>query len=939
MDVRQEVLNVALAQNLSQLSMISVPEARLRRPEGWRMPDVLIEVAGLKAIIEGEIEHPGAERKALETARKRIEEGVGDIVVAVVYPKELAEVDDFQSIVSKMSKTPLKYQILTFLNLNSSWAQGEVAVLANTLRRTAQELSEDTVINEAVEIMWGGVDKFLQNFKEEAILIRIAEVLGISPPEKKGDLPKFFETTAQVGSLVLLNALIFHETLSAKRVEIRPLGEFSVSPELMKEKLAEVWRWILAEVDYYPIFHLAEGILRQLPAIPKTAEVLLDLVERAQAITSRRYALRHDLVGRIYHRLLHHAKYLGTYYTSIPAAAILLGLALRPEFWPQINWVDVDSIAGFLNVVDLACGTGTLLMAAADTIVDNHIKACYEAGVEPKVKELQKALMEKVIWGFDVLPSAIHLTASTLALRAPDVEVRGMNLFSLPLGVINGEPKLGSVDFLARTSVLTPDLFGAQAPAQRVGPTREEKVSVNLPPLRLCVMNPPFTRNVGGNLLFGWLSPPLRKKLNKALRDAVRRSQIPASVQAGLGAVFVAIAHKYLETGGKVALVLPKALLSGVAWGKTRELLSRFYKVDFIVQSFDPQRWNFSENTDLSEVLLIATRGATDQGDVIFVNLWKNPDNIYDAVRLLRNLENSILPIEEGGTYIQNGREVMGVAFRVRWAELKETLQSWLLHAPFADPTLSRVAKEFVVRGTLNLKGLSPLGRPVHIPMKPLGELVELGPDVKQVETTFKITTSSTNYLAFWDHEASEVVRSSQPYNLHLAPKRGIRSEQVERVWGKAGKALIAERLWLNTQRLAAVYVGTPVLSNVWWPLRGDEKVLKALVLWLNSTLGLLSLVASRVETRGAWTKFKKQNLQVLPVPNFPTLPSSKMRRILEAFEELKEEPLLPFPEMDADPTRAKIDEVFQEVFGLPDLAPLRERLAREPVVSLRPLS
>jgi hypothetical protein len=37
-------------------------------------------------------------------------------------------------------------------------------------------------------------------------------------------------------------------------------------------------------------------------------------------------------------------------------------------------------------------------------------------------------------------------------------------------------------------------------------------------------------------------------------------------------------------------------------------------------------------------------------------------------------------------------------------------------------------------------------------------------------------------------------------------------------------------------------------------------------VLWLNSTLGVLLLIANRVETMGAWTKFKKPTLSAMPV-------------------------------------------------------------------------
>ena len=49
----------------------------------------------------------------------------------------------------------------------------------------------------------------------------------------------------------------------------------------------------------------------------------------------RRLRCAHDLMGRIYHWLLHHAKYLGTYYTSVSAATLLLKVAL------DLKWSNV----------------------------------------------------------------------------------------------------------------------------------------------------------------------------------------------------------------------------------------------------------------------------------------------------------------------------------------------------------------------------------------------------------------------------------------------------------------------------------------------------------------------------------------------------------------------------------------------------------------------
>ena len=54
----------------------------------------------------------------------------------------------------------------------------------------------------------------------------------------------------------------------------------------------------------------------------------------------------------------------------------------------------------------------------------------------------------------------------------------------------------------------------------------------------------------------------------------------------------------------------------------------------------------------------------------------------------------------------------------------------------------------------------------------------------------------------------------------------------------------------------------TRVLSNVWWPIRvGDVPAEKALVIWLNSSLGLLTILMQRTTTEGGWVAMKKADL------------------------------------------------------------------------------
>ncbi|TIO91454.1 MAG: hypothetical protein E5X90_26895, partial [Mesorhizobium sp.] len=83
----------------------------------------------------------------------------------------------------------------------------------------------------------------------------------------------------------------------------------------------------------------------------------------------------------------------------------------------------------------MACGTGTLLMAASQALTDNFIKfrmSKDEQVNDESLRDLHKLIIEEMLYGYDVLPSAVHLTASTLAMLAPETCFRNMHLYSLP---------------------------------------------------------------------------------------------------------------------------------------------------------------------------------------------------------------------------------------------------------------------------------------------------------------------------------------------------------------------------------------------------------------------------------------------------------------------------------------------------------------------------
>lgn len=116
MPVRQEVLNVLLAQLLQERGLIAAPEQIQNfRHHVRRMPDVLVDFQGLRLAIEGEFSSRSgvdAERRASEAAFRRVEQGIAHIGIALIYPRALRSMA-FARLKEKLAKASLRFAIIT----------------------------------------------------------------------------------------------------------------------------------------------------------------------------------------------------------------------------------------------------------------------------------------------------------------------------------------------------------------------------------------------------------------------------------------------------------------------------------------------------------------------------------------------------------------------------------------------------------------------------------------------------------------------------------------------------------------------------------------------------------------------------------------------------------------------------------------------------------
>jgi len=415
----------------------------------------------------------------------------------------------------------------------------------------------------------------------------------------------------RIALFVLLDALVFHEALATCKGEVHSL-RFAPSTDITSFLDLE-WRKIM-RFDYIPIFSLAHRILLSFPTSPNTETILKQLIHEALKIVSSGVLLKHDLMGRIYHRLLLRTTggYYSTYYTSIPAAWILANLTVKTPN-PHLGWSfgRVENIKE-LKIIDPACGSGTLLSAVYSAVKDSYILSKEE---DLNLEGLHTALLENVLYGWDILNYATHLTLTTLAFHNYKASFSQTNICTLPIGIGSmGEIHLGSLDYLSDQQIFKGRGFTLNAIQKRLSEVRE--VQIKPPECDIVIMNPPFSRSAGTvNIKFGYAKEEVMVLLNRELRKMGKKMGFEGIGQAGLGAYFILLGDRLLKRGGRLSIVIPRAILSGVSWIKIRNKLLENYEIEFIVSNHDPgnlekgiEPWNFSENTDLGEVLIVAKK-------------------------------------------------------------------------------------------------------------------------------------------------------------------------------------------------------------------------------------------------------------------------------------------------------------------------------------------
>ena len=883
-----------------------------------RHADVLVTATGRSpVVVEAEFEPaPEAEKDARERLGLRIngEPRAIEAAVALRYPAAMETAYDLDKALREIT---LSYCVLYEDGTRfpeSGWLQGSVEDLADLVRLVSVPQKE---VEQAADTLEGGIedaatdlDKMSQSRPD--ISTKIASLLGMP------DGPQ----TRRMACAILANALIFHERIAGMHEDINPLLLLGGSNGAqLQDDTLEAWGKIL-DIDYYSIFAIARDILMQLPA-EEAAQVMGKLRATARNVNATGVDNAHDLTGRIFQRLIADRKYLATFYTLPASAALLARLAVAKL--EGVEWGDAEAL-GRLRVGDFACGTGALLSAVYEQIAARHERAGGD------VAKLHPVMMEEVLYGCDVMPSAIHITGSTLSGLQPNVDFGQSRLYTMPYGrQTDGTVKIGSLELLQGSQVQT--LFNTSDPALRTGSLGEEtaaQVNVDIPDgsFDLVIMNPPFTR-AGSDWegseraedsikQFRGLSTDQDTQKAMAAREKNLSKDTCAHGYAGIASTFAALANRKLKPGGVLALVLPLSAAAGISWQMFRQMLAEKYGNITVVSlaAANNDDLSFSADTDIAECLIISRKVSGNEEfsqDVRFVSVFQRPGGLEQSAEMARNVlrVEQIRRLEDGpydGTNLAVGTDVVG---KVLDALCPPEGNAWA-GTRIADYSLAQTAyalehsRLWLPRDTAALELRTA-------PLAQVGNrgLYHMNIAGTQKSSPFTMTPASptATYPALWNHNAKKETRIVCVPDCQLQVKSGNEAKAAE-AWTSSSRAHLNLDFRFNSQPLGSAFTDQPSMGGRAWPNIGfsDARFDFALMSWCNSTLGFVSFwwhANRQVSGRGTTTI---SAIETLPVLDFRTLTDEQLTKAEKIFEEFREKELMPAYLADADPNRALLD-------------------------------
>jgi hypothetical protein len=363
-----------------------------------------------------------------------------------------------------------------------------------------------------------------------------------------------------LAAYILLSQILFLRLFSSAQPDKVTIDRRQVTSESLRMAFAQVLK-----INYRPIFEL--NVLDSV-----SPEYVKDTFQLIWGLEVER--VRYELPGRIFHELMPAGirKMLAAFYTRPQAADILASLTIAKSNE---------------TVFDPACGSGTILTAAY------RMKFLLHSD-ERIAGNPHKRFCESEIFGADIMPFAVHLTAANLAAMDPGVTIgRTQIIQGDSLGLSLGKRYKDGVQ-------------ASMLPSAREGMTSQnQRYPVDLEPVDVILMNPPFTKVERG----------IRRYIDMSRFEPITGAEI------GLWGHFIPLADEFLADGGIYGAVLPINILRGRESSKIRDFIFKYWTPLYILKpTFN---YGFSEWSEYRDIILVARKGTTPKDQDIKIGLVK----------------------------------------------------------------------------------------------------------------------------------------------------------------------------------------------------------------------------------------------------------------------------------------------------------------------------
>lgn len=700
------------------------------------------------------------------------------------------------------------------------------------------------------------------------------------------------EASRRLTGYLLVNQLTFYRVLSAM-VGYEPIE----AEELDKPGDLTAYFDRVLDDDYTPIFSIQVAEMYE----QRHIELIRNAVKKIYLISPERF--NQEVLGDIFHELIPFTlrKTVAAFYTQNVAARLLTDLSIDDES---------------MTVLDPACGSGTLLTAAYRS------KAALTSNFTAST---HKRFLGCEITGVDVMPFAAHLSTIHLALQNPQFDTDVVRIGA------EDSTKLSPGDSIQPLSTLAPENLvqrevtdwgddGESELAEAdlvergaISPKGMTNQPIDLDTVDLVIMNPPYTRQEG----LSGIGEAYKRGLE---RNRFRQYEQYIDGRMGFSSYFFFIADRFLDTGGKMAVVAPSNTLKKIVDKGVRDLLDRRYSLDYVfLRDDDP---HFSESTQYREMLLIATK--TDEDTPTVFGRLNDPGKINSKV------------LEGAANELEAGDITSGTRFQLQKIET-ENLNPNNLLTPFSvrNPNLLTVWNQ--VTDTDKLVSLhdldpgriggvrggadDPRGYNPQMTLNAMDSPSMKSSDSWEISESSEDSVTATHRsmgqsvvvprdclvpnLRGFSHRTQMDVSNLEEYAV-VRPFDGFETfEQLtgvdsipveawrERVESRLAHIAIVRRGNLTAPGLChmAYYSEKPHLGpNIMWMLTNVEpEEARLLASWFDSTIGWLQFLIDRIETEGGYGAWRGYTVDPFETLDPDRLGPAQRDQLLDAFEAIKD--------------------------------------------------